>query len=132
MNGLDLETTLTFFSALLTPVVLISATASLLLSTSNRLNRAIDRARKISEMIEKLVQEDTTGGLFEERRRLIYAQLYPNIRRARLLHQTISVLYLTLAVFVATSAALGYVAIRRSPHSEAAIILGVAGVILLF
>jgi hypothetical protein len=117
---------------MLTPVVLISATASLLLSTSNRLNRAVDRARNLSAMIEHLVQEDTTGALFEERRRLIYSQLYPSIRRARLLHQTMSALYLTLAVFVAASAALGYVSIRQSPHTEIAILLGIAGVVLLF
>lgn len=132
MSGLDLETTLTFFSAMLTPVVLISAAASLLLSTSNRLNRAIERARKISEIIEHFVEEDTTGALFEERRRVIYGQLFPITRRARLLHQATSVLYTTVSVFVATSAALGYVTIRRSPHTEIPILLGVVGVLLLF
>lgn len=132
MFGVDLDTTLTFFSAMLTPVVLISAAASLLLSTSNRLNRAVERARKISEMIEQMVQADSTGALFEERRRVIYGQLYPITRRARLLHQTMTVLYVTVSVFVATSAALGYVSIRRSPHTEIPILLGVVGVVLMF
>jgi hypothetical protein len=83
-------------------------------------------------MIEHLVQEDATGALFEERRRVIYGQLFPITRRARLLHQTMSVLYVTVSLFVATSAMLGYVTIRRSPHTEIPIVLGVVGVALLF
>jgi FAD/FMN-containing dehydrogenase len=52
----DLNFALSIFSAMLTPVILISATGSLTISTSNRLSRAIDRARKITELIsmEKL------------------------------------------------------------------------------
>jgi hypothetical protein len=43
----ELSAVLTVLSAMITPAVLILASGSLLLTTSQRLNRAIDRARAI-------------------------------------------------------------------------------------
>jgi hypothetical protein len=130
MDGLS--TTLTVFSAMLTPVILISASGALTISTSNRLSRAVDRARKIAEMVEQIVQADATGALFEERRNLIFMQLSQITRRARLLHRALTSLYLALGVFVATSVALGVVAITNSSHTGFPLLFGLVGVALLF
>ncbi|MBW4605240.1 MAG: DUF2721 domain-containing protein [Calothrix sp. FI2-JRJ7] len=44
----DLSATLAILSAMIAPAVLISACGSLIIATSQRLNRTIDRVRNIS------------------------------------------------------------------------------------
>lgn len=98
--------TLSDLSAMITPVVLILAAGQLILTTSQRLARSVDRARKLSEQFEELVskngQEDTTL-----KRRLLYKLLIRATSRSRILQQVLSLLYIALSVFVATSLSIG-------------------------
>lgn len=127
-----LSTTLAIFTAMLTPVVLISAGGSLTLSTSNRLSRAVDRARKLGEVIEQLSQTEVVSILIEERRALTYFQLHQITERSRLLHRALTSLYLSLSCFVVTSVALGVVAYTNSTYSGIPLLLGTSGVGLMF
>ena len=98
--------TLSDLSAMITPVVLILAAGQLILTTSQRLARSVERARKLSEQFEELVakkeQEDTVL-----KRELLYKLLIRAASRSRKLQQVMSLLYVALSIFVATSLSIG-------------------------
>lgn len=128
----ELSETLAVFSAIFTPVVLISACGTFTLSTSNRLNRAVDRSRSLSDMIEKLATGDTSAALYEVRRKMLFSQLTSIIERAGLLHQALTSLYLALAVLIATSVMLGIVAVVNSVYAWLPLLVGAIGIGLMF
>jgi hypothetical protein len=54
----DLSSALAILSAMITPAVLISACGSLILATSQRLGRVMERARKVAERLRELGQHE--------------------------------------------------------------------------
>jgi hypothetical protein len=106
MFSADFTATLTVLSAMITPAVLILATGQLILTTSQRLARSIDRARKISQQFEELARK-RDNQINEEKRDLLYSLLYLAAKRSRILQQAISILYVALCVFVGTSVSIG-------------------------
>src|SRR5688500_12565405 len=99
-------------TAMITPAVLISACGSMILSTSSRLGRVVDRVRALSEKLEELAarqSEDT-----KERQVVIYDQLDKLTSRARILQRSMVAFYLATGLFVATSVAIGVVAVIPS------------------
>jgi hypothetical protein len=134
MIPLQIETlsaALSVLTAMVTPAVLILASSSLVLATSNRLGRAIDRTRVISERIVELATVDDRTMLREERD-LLLQQLGRTARRATLLTRTLTRLYMALALFIATSVAIGVVAVFGAPYAWVALLLGFVGAGLLF
>ena len=127
----NLPATLSVLSAMVTPAVLILASSSLVLATSNRLTRAVDRTRAISERVtEEAKDEERT--LLPEERELMLAQLGRTARRAKLLTRTLTRLYMALAIFIATSVAIGVVAVTGVAYAWVALLLGFIGALLLF
>ncbi len=127
----NLSVTLSVLSAMVTPAVLILASSSLVLATSNRLSRAVDRTRAISESIsDAATHEERT--LLPEERDLLLAQLGRTARRAKLLTRALTRLYMALAIFIATSVAIGVVAVTRVAYAWVALGLGFIGALLLF
>jgi hypothetical protein len=98
---------LTILSAMITPVVLISACASLILSTSNRANRVVDRLYDWSAEFSRLVEEPVRGELIDEQRAMTFEQLDFLTSRARLLQRCLSACHIALGLFVATSVTIG-------------------------
>ncbi|GAB3196265.1 hypothetical protein ABID22_002835 [Pontibacter aydingkolensis] len=98
--------TLTVLSAMITPVVLILATGQLILTTSQRLARSVERARKLSEQFEHLVQQETSVKN-TEKKELLYLLLHKAAHRSRKLQRAMSLLYVSLSVFVGTSVSIG-------------------------
>jgi hypothetical protein len=96
---------------MLTPAVLISACGALILSTSIRLGRVVDRVRTLSENFEDLAHTETHVELREERQQLLFDLLDTLTSRARLLGRSITTFYVTLGVFVSTSVTLGVVSV---------------------
>jgi hypothetical protein len=127
-----LSATLAVLSAMITPIVLISACGSLTISTSNRLSRAIDRSRKISDELEKFVQDPKERLLAQERQALLFEQLLYFTRRVHLLHRALACLYVALATFVGTSVAIGIAEIFNERYSWLPLLLGMIGAGLLF
>lgn len=123
--------TLSDLSAMITPVVLILAAGQLILTTSQRLARSVERARKLSEQFEELVlkkdQQDTA-----EKRVLIYRLLIRATSRSRKLQQVMSLLYIALSVFVATSLAIGLLEVFGVLAIWVPVALGLGGAGLLF
>ena len=54
----NLSTALAILSAMITPAVLISACGQLIISTSARLGRVIDRTRKVLSRFEELEKSE--------------------------------------------------------------------------
>ena len=122
-------------TAMITPAVLISACGALILSTSTRLGRVVDRVRMLIERFEETMktQEEEGVELFEERRTFLFNQLDKPTPRPRLLQRCMRVFYLSLGVFVATSVAIGLVAAAGHPsYAWLPVTLGLAGACGLF
>lgn len=117
---------------MITPAVLISACGSMILSTSSRLGRVVDRVRALSDKLEELAQRraDET----KERQAVIFSQLDKLTSRARILQRSMVAFYLATGMFVATSVAIGLVAvIPSSPrYNFVPVIVGLLGACCLF
>ncbi len=130
----DLTGALAILTAMITPAVLISACGTLILSTSTRLGRAVDRVRKLIDRLEELAHtdEDKEIELYEERRAFIYKQLEMVARRNRLLQRAMMTFYLGLGIFIATSVTIGLVAATGRGFELLPAFLGLSGASLLF
>jgi hypothetical protein len=119
-------------TAMITPAVLISACGALILSTSTRLGRVVDRVRSLSARLEQLAEGNEELALVEERRAVIYDQLDKLSSRARILQRSMSVFYMALCLFVATSVSLGAVAFAGPRLSLLPVVAGLVGASFLF
>ena len=84
-------------SLIVAPAILTNATSVLIMSTSNRLARAVDRARELSKQLEESMNFATS----QAKRRL--RELAAAERRALLLLQTLRSLYLALGGFASAA-----------------------------
>ena len=124
---------LAVLTSMITPAVLISACAGLILSTSVRLGRVIDRVRMLSENFEEMTQKQAGEVvLFEDRLALTFTQLDWLTSRARHLQRAMTTFYLSLGLFVATSVAIGITAAADGRFTAVPVVFGMFGVGLLF
>ena len=125
---MDTASAIAVLTAMITPAVFISACGSMILSTSGRLGRVVDRVRALSDRLETLPEQrgDT------ERQQIIFLQLDKLTSRARILQRSMVTFYLALAMFVATSVAIGVVAIVNRPsYNIVPVVIGLIGAIFL-
>jgi uncharacterized protein (DUF2062 family) len=128
-----LSSALAVLTAMITPAVLISASGTLILSTSVRLGRVVDRVRSLSDRFEELAHSSDGLELFEDRRAVIFDQLDKLTTRARILQRCMVIFYLALGVFVSTSVAIGAVAVVGGVgYSWIPVGMGLLGAFLLF
>src|SRR5437868_8816924 len=104
-----LTSSLAVLTAMITPAVLISASGTMILSTSTRLGRVVDRVRSLSDRLRQLANNGASVEFFEEERAMLYDQLDKLTSRSRLLQRALTTFYLAVGVFVATSVAIGVV-----------------------
>src|SRR3954467_1361652 len=81
-------------TAMITPAVLISASGTMILSTSTRLGRVVDRVRQLSDRLRGLAREETDVEFLEEERAMLYDQLDKLTSRSRLLQRALTTFYL--------------------------------------
>lgn len=117
-------------SAMITPAVLISACGSLIIATSDRLNKAVTRAREISDALMPR-SPDQRSDRRDEERRMLFVQLDYATTRSRLLQRALSRLYGALGFFIGTSVAIGLVAVTSSHFTIVPVALGLGGASLL-
>jgi len=130
-----LSNAITVLTAMITPAVLISACGSMILSTSVRLGRVVDRVRSLSDRLEEIVHDDEQTEMNKERQAVIFEQLDKLTSRARILQRSMVTFYLSLGAFVATSVAIGVVAligIGSPRYTLVPAIFGIIGAIFLF
>jgi hypothetical protein len=117
--------------AMITPAVLISAGGTLVLSTSNRLSRAVDRVRVLAADAEKLVRAEPDSGPLSAResgkRKLISSQLRGLSQRIILLRSAIAALYVAIAFLIATSIGVGIFTALGVDYAFIPITLGMLG-----
>ena len=128
---MDSSSAIAVLTAMITPAVLISACGSMILSTSSRLGRVVDRVRALSERWEEDKKEQPPA-VSAERQTVIFEQLDKLTSRARLLQRSMVVFYLALGMFVATSVAIGVMAFINPRYNVIPVILGLAGACFLF
>jgi hypothetical protein len=121
---------LELLSQMITPAVLISASGTLILSTSTRLARVVDRVRELGRISESLLADG--GAEYAELRwRSVDEQLGMQTSRGRLLQRALTCFYGALGIFVATAIAIALVtylpALAFGPG-----LLGIAGMVVLF
>jgi hypothetical protein len=113
--------------AMITPAVLISAGGTLVLSTSNRLSRVVDRVRVLAADAEQLEQEESARSSLIHKRQLIVSQLRDLSRRALLLRSAIAALYVAIGFLIATSIGVGILTALGFDYSWLPITLGMLG-----
>ncbi len=134
----ELSNPLSILGAMITPAVLISACGALILSTSTRLGRVVDRVRALTDRFEELAEGHEELALGQERRAAIFDQLDKLTSRARILQRSMTVFYIALGLFVATSVAIGSVAFVSVRYTSLQfllvlpVILGLSGASFLF
>jgi len=126
----ELASVLDVLGAMITPAVLILASSSLLITTSSRSIRCVDRVRERALELQALGKGTDEGT--EKRRSHLYAQLEINTRRARLLQKAMGRLYIGISFFIATSVSIGVVALLHVDVGWVPLLLGFIGAGLLF
>ncbi len=120
-------------TSMITPAVLISACAGLILSTSVRLGRVVDRVRTLSDRFEEMAHRSPEDdALYEDRMAMTFTQLDWLTSRARHLQRAMTAFYLSLGLFVATSVTIGFAGAIGTGFAAVPVIFGMVGVGLLF
>ena len=133
INPNALNSTIEFLTAMVTPTLLISATGSLVLSTSTRLGRVVDRVRALEERLYELIttEDKEKIPLYEKRLETIVNLLDKVTSRSRILQRALGAFYYGLGFFILTSVTIAiagfFTAYRWIP-----IPVGIIGIIFLF
>ena len=130
---MDSASAIAVLTAMITPAVLISACGSMILSTSTRLGRVVDRVRTLSDRLEEIALLDESPIESNDRQKNIFQQLDKLTSRARILQRCMVTFYLSLGMFVATSVAIGIVPFTTDlRYNIVPVALGLAGACFLF
>ena len=115
--------------AMITPAVLISAAGTLILSTSNRLGRVVDRVRVLAAEAEQLTlsvpPRDPVATAAKQA--FIADQLVQLSARLLLLRSAMTVLYSAIGLLVATSIAVGIVVLLHRGYEGIPMVTGLFG-----
>jgi len=112
---MNVSTATEVLAAMITPALLISASGTLVLSTSNRLSRVIDRVRSLSRDAEQLQASTSAGPTAEypraehlhDKRMLITRQVTSAAQRAIILRSALGAFYTAIGFLVAASITIG-------------------------
>lgn len=133
INPNALNLTIEFLTAMVTPTLLISATGSLVLSTSTRLGRVVDRVRELEKRLSDLILEEDKSKipLYEKRLDTIVFLLDKVTTRSRILQRAMSAFYYGLGFFILTSVTIAGAAFFTT-YRWIPIPIGIIGIIYLF
>ncbi len=118
-------------SAMITPALFMTACASLIISTSNRMSRIIDRVRVQIELADRLDRGDTDLDYLDTRRTHADDELRALVWRAARVRLALTLLYVALCVFVGTSLTLALDMLLGSVTRGLPTTLAVIGVALM-
>ena len=132
-NTGELSSTLAFLTAMITPALFISASGTLVLSTSTRLGRVIDRARELENRLNDLISTKDKADipLYSRRVEVVFELLDKVTTRTRMLQRALLVFYSSLAMFVLTSLSIGVVGILNQ-YTWVPIPVGMVGIGFVF
>jgi hypothetical protein len=133
VNPTAMSSTIEFLTAMITPALLISATGSLVLSTSTRLGRVVDRVRDLEQRLSELITTEDKAAipLYEKRIDTVVSLLDKVTSRARILQRAMGTFYFGLGFFVLTSVSIAIVGIT-GVYRWLPIPIGIVGIMYLF
>jgi hypothetical protein len=103
LSPTDYET----LSAMISPALFMTATGSLIISTSNRMSRIVDRIRTLNDRGDEIGRGISSLDYPNERRQHIDDQLRRLVSRSDRIRFALAMLYCAFAAFVGTSLAIG-------------------------
>ena len=118
-------------TAMITPAIFLTANASLIISTSNRMSRVVDRIRVLNDLVDKLGRGTTDLDYTTDRLEHLRDQLRRLEWRNERIRYALTTLYIAFTTFVGTSLILAVDALLSNRLVALPIILAVAGVGLL-
>jgi hypothetical protein len=118
-------------SAMITPAIFMTANASLIISTSNRVTRVVDRIRFLNDHADKLDRGVAELDFATERLEHVHDQMHRLEARSDRLRYALTSLYMAFTCFVGTSLALAIDAMLRNWLLALPTLLAIAGVALL-
>src|SRR5688500_7985635 len=129
----SLSSTIEFLTAMVTPTLLISATGSLVLSTSTRLGRVVDRVRSLEIRLSEMIyaEDKSEIPLYEKRVEVIVELIDKVTSRSRILQKAMAAFYYGLMFFILTSVTIA-VAALFGIYRWLPIPFGVVGIMYLF
>lgn len=133
VNPNALNSTIEFLTAMVTPTLLISATGSLVLSTSTRLGRVVDRARELENRLSELIVVENKDAipLYDKRLDTVVKLLDKVTTRSRILQRALSAFYYGLGFFILTSVTIAIAAFYTT-YRWLPIPVGIIGIMYLF
>lgn len=127
---IDQISTINVLSSMITPVVLIMAVGSFIISTAQRLGRSIDRSRAILEQLREVYKSKEHHYSAGEVQ-LLKNLLRRSSSRSRLLQRSLAMLYFALIFFVLTSIILGFSFLVEWTVQWLSVFTGLGGAVLL-
>ena len=129
----NLNSVIEFLTAMITPALLISATGSLVLSTSTRLGRVVDRVRALEVRIGELIyaEDKESIPMYEKRVEVVVELLDKVTSRSRLLQRAMTTFYYGLMFFILTSVTIAIAGIFNV-YRWIPIPVGIVGIMFLF
>lgn len=133
VNPNILNSTIEFLTAMVTPTLLISATGSLVLSTSTRLGRVVDRVRDLEQRLYNLItaEDKEKIPLYERRLETIINLLDKVTTRSRILQRAMGAFYYGLGFFILTSVTIAVAGLFNIAR-WLPIPVGIIGIMFLF
>ena len=105
-------------TAMITPAIFLTANASLIISTSNRMSRVVDRIRVLNDLVDRLGRGTTDLDYAAERVNHLRDQLRRLEWRNERIRYALTTLYIAFTTFVGTSLVLAVDALLKEPaHS---------------
>ncbi|MEP7075065.1 MAG: DUF2721 domain-containing protein [Acidobacteriota bacterium] len=133
VNPENLSSTIEFLIAIATPAFLISAVSSLVLSTSTRLGRVVDRVRDLEKRLGELIYTENKDEvpLYDKRVEVIVDLLDKVTSRSRILQRALATFYYGVGFFILTSLSIATAAIL-GVYRWLPIPIGVVGIMFVF
>jgi uncharacterized protein DUF2721 len=133
VNPNNLNSSLEFLTAIVTPTLLISAVGSLVLSTSTRLGRVVDRVRDLEKRLGELIYVDDKNDvpLYDKRVEVIVDLLDKATSRSRILQRALATFYYSIGFFILASVSIA-VASLLGIYRWLPIPVGVVGIMFVF
>lgn len=99
-------TTYETLSAMITPAIFLTANGSLIISTSNRMARVVDRIRVLNDLADRICRGTTDLDFPSDRLDHVHDQIDRMVWRSDRIRFALVALYLAFGAFVGTSLAL--------------------------
>jgi hypothetical protein len=124
-------TTYGALTAMITPAIFLTANASLIISTSNRVTRVLERIRALNDLTDKLDRGETKLDFTTQRLEHFHDQMCRLERRSHRLRVAMMALYLAFTLFVCASLSLAIDVLLRNWLIALPTVLAMIGVGLL-